>query len=134
MKTFTQLLEWLRGAAEQHGDPSLVTGHAFFRCCEPDNLPPPPDDSLQAVFDDGELILYVTECGEPISLPVRVGPPEIGAAGVDRFGLEQISANVWALSPSLNMPGEIHVFVTLYDVPLSPPWERKIILPHGVHA
>jgi hypothetical protein len=37
--------------------------------------------------------------------------------------MERIVPGVWALNPSLNIPGVIHVFVLLYGVPNPAPWE-----------
>jgi hypothetical protein len=43
------------------------------------------------------------------------------------FGIIEIVPGLWHLTPSLNLPGVLHMFVVVYDVPSPAPWERRII-------
>jgi hypothetical protein len=66
---------------------------------------------------------------DSIALPVVKGECELDMIGiVKNFGATEISTGVWALAPSLNLPGCIHGFIVLYDVPSPAPWERRIVL------
>ncbi len=44
------------------------------------------------------------------------GPPP-------RFVLQRLGPTVWTLAPSLVVPGALHAYVTLVDVPDPAPWE-----------
>jgi hypothetical protein len=54
--------------------------------------------------------------------------PQIDVGGVGAFGLRKVCAGVWALAPSLNLPGLMHAFVVFHGVPDPAPWESRIVL------
>ena len=47
------------------------------------------------------------------------------------FGVDRIAPGLWVLNPSLNIPGVLHAFIALYDVPNPAPWEGGLILLTG---
>jgi hypothetical protein len=124
MRTCAELRAWIEGAAAELGDPAEAVGQAFFRWS--DNWQAEGAD-LSAGMHKGELVLMLGR-GAVIPIQLRAGDPELAEDGVVAFSTTQITAGVWAVSPSLNVPGLVHVFVVLYDVPAPAPWERKIIL------
>ncbi len=40
----------------------------------------------------------------------------------NRWSLVQLSPGVWEVTPSVHVPGQIHAFITLVNVPQPPPW------------
>jgi hypothetical protein len=45
-----------------------------------------------------------------------------------RYRARKVCDGVWALDPSLNIPGMLHAYVVLHGVPDPAPWEKRIIL------
>ena len=124
MKTFAELREWLRGAELEFGDSSEPVCQIFARFTQVRHH----KEITCATLPPSELLLHLDN-DSPI--PIRVSTAlSIGLDGaVEAFAAREISTGLWALSPSLNIPGFLHAFVILYDVPSPAPWERLIILP-----
>lgn len=130
MKTFADVAAWCAGAAEQFDDPSKPVCQLFFHW-EKDLGPSirVRGGDLVGGMYDGALVLLLGPAFPPIQIPVNAGEPQITPEGdLDSYGIEQITESVWALAPSLNVPGLIHAFVVLHDVPSPAPWERRIII------
>ena len=53
---------------------------------------------------------------------------ELGAGELEIFGAVNIAQGVWSLTPSLNLPGLIHCFVVLYEVPPAASWLQSTVL------
>lgn len=135
MKTSEQLASWRIGAKRKFGDSSLPVCQCFFAWKEfggPGHKFMSP--GLEAYYERacrqyaGAVVLRLFPDTE-IDIPVRTGEPEVDDLGVVAFGAEEITPGVWALRPSLNMPGFLHAFVVLYGVPNPPPWERRLVVP-----
>ena len=126
MKTIDELHAWLSGAADVFGDPALTTGQVFARY-RPTGVPGGGDIVARYVTDT--LILHLG-LGNDLELPLDPDGPQVDeeTGGLTVFGIRQISSGLWTLMPSLNMPGLIHAFVTIYDVPPIAPWESRIIV------
>lgn len=61
-----------------------------------------------------------------LRLPVQIGDYTQHRDGsVERFGMRRLGPGTWLLQPSLNIPGDIHVFVVMCEVPEPPPWEKS---------
>jgi hypothetical protein len=131
MKNFLEVAEWCAGARKKFSDPAIPVTQAFFRYSE-DASDPSGDLTFNGVA--GKLSLWILP-GEPVlvsvadSIVVKHGEMQAFAADCIREG----PAGVWALRPSLNLPGIIHIFVVLYDVPLlgetkDPPWKKSLVL------
>ena len=128
MKTIPEIAEWRRGNHQQFGDPAASVGQAFVRYIA--QLPPQPepvdliatyeDDCLAVAFEPGRLMPLAVDPEGPVI------DEETGA--LTAFGLRKICPGLWTLTPSLNIPGAIHVFVTLYAVPEPAPWESRIVV------
>lgn len=134
MKTFDQVAAWLRGASEEFGDPSAPVGQLFARWQE-DLLEidrRPGADVVCGIGDanlqHGEVALILGP-GFALPLPLATEPQLNSAGELCAFGASSIAPGLWALTPSLNAEGLIHVFVVLYGVPVPAPWERRIVLP-----
>lgn len=127
MTTAADVAAWREGAVFEFGDPSEPVCQLFFRW--EGNYPDYQGHDLACgCTPDGILVLLFGVDG---LLPVRVraGEPAIAPTGeLDAFGATPITGDVWALSPSLNVPGELHGFVVLYGVPTPAPWEQRIVL------
>jgi len=129
MKTADRLIEWCTGALAQFGDPAEAVTQAFFRWVDqPEDYR--GEDLVCGVFN-GKFGL----CLGPdwpvthLAIDVRSGAPEFDRDdNLITFGAERIQQGLWALTPSLNMPGAVHAFIVLYNVPSPPFWERRIIL------
>jgi hypothetical protein len=129
MKTCAEVAAWCAGAAAEFGDASAVCGQVFARW-HPDLSVAVEGDELVATLHQGRVVVALAE---DVQLPLVVEEKMAIAAdgSLDKFGAEKICPGVYALEPSLNVQGIIHVFVILYDVPDPPPWERRIIVPGG---
>lgn len=120
MKTREELFAWCAGAARELGDPSIPVGQVFVRFCE--NEQDVIDTTLFATFDGEDL--FVPILGEILPLTLDVNGPRVSASNdLEAFGVEKVIPGVWYLTPSLNIPGEVHVHVVLYGVPEPAPWE-----------
>jgi hypothetical protein len=130
MTTFDQVADWCAGAQEAYGDPSVPVCQLFFRWQHDlQNFDGRGgDDTLVCGMVMGEFVL-VCAPSAPIPLPVRTGEPEVTDEEVITYGAVRVLEGVWAIGPSLNVPGFIHGFVVVYGVPDPAPWERRIILP-----
>ena len=129
MKTIHEVASWIDGATEEFGDPSDVICQVFARWVEP--LESYRGDDVAAGVINGQVCLKL---GPAATLPLPIG--ERGHEGIDGEGLchysmEKISTGVYSLYPSLNIPGVIHAFLTLYDVPARVPWKNRIVLVAG---
>jgi len=134
MKTIDQVTEWRYAVAERFGDPAARTGHLFARL-----VPRPPDvpnyDDVIAFYEDDTLLISI-ERGAFGPVDVSTDGPQFDeeTGAITALGLVKISDGLWALEPSLNLPGVIHAFVTIYDVPAVAPWENKIIVVSSMRA
>lgn len=126
MTTAADVEAWRDGAILELGDASAPVCQMFFHFRP--NLLTDEDDVLACDWSaDGLLLLRFGARLLPV--PVRAGAPVITPAGdLEAFGATPITGDVWALSPSLNVPGALHGFVVLYGVPTPAPWEQLIVL------
>ena len=132
MRTIHDVAKWVEGAYEQFSDPSEPVGQVFCKWLEP--LTGYKGDRLVAGFVDGEIRVRL---GPGAMFPLLIEHEtegQIDAEGMPRFGARQVSRGLYYLTPSLYVPGMIHVFVNLYDVPDEPPWEKKILVVSGQTA
>lgn len=127
MKTLSEVARWRRTAAERFGDPSIPTCQLFLRHVTHHSQ----FDGEDLVFtvDQGELFLKLERDGSWFPIAISPVGAEVDAEGdLVAFGMEQIESGLWLLRPSLNVPGLIHAFITLYRVPDPAPWEQLIVL------
>ena len=125
MKTFAELREWCQGAELEFGDPSEPVCQIFARFTQVRH----DKEITCASQPPSELLLHLVEKG-PIVIRLSTTAFCLGLDdAVETFQAREISSGLWSLSPSLNLPGILHAFVILYDVPSPAPWERLIILP-----
>lgn len=120
MKTIAEVDRWIQGATAECGDPSIPVCQFFARY------------DLFCFRDGDDFMLWL---GPELAVPLLIerGGPQLDKDGsLIAFGATQVTRGVWALLPSLNIPGVIHGFVILYDVPSPAPWERLIIFPGEV--
>jgi hypothetical protein len=64
-----------------------------------------------------EVVLFFNNPVDPTNSQWS-GPREKPTA----WGMERLGPGVWSLEPSLVIPGLLHAFITLVDVPEPPPW------------
>lgn len=131
MKTFEQVAQWCAGAAEQLGDPSKPVCQIFVRYRQ-DLVLDDIGDELICGMADGELVLALGPDFLPYPLPIEAGAGRYDERGIEAYGIELVTKGVWSIAPSFFVPGVIHAFIVVYDVPDPAPWERTIILPPGV--
>jgi hypothetical protein len=119
---------WRAGALLECGDPSDPVCQMFFHFQA--DLVRYDGEALACGYTRDDLLVLLGATASPLPVPVRCGDPVIAPTGeLDAFGLSPITGDVWALSPSLNLPGVLHGFVVLYGVPTPAPWESRILLP-----
>jgi hypothetical protein len=120
MKTFPEVADWIIGAAERFGDPSAVVCQLFVRYL-PDVAAYRGDE---LVCGGASLALWLSpELSIPLAISRNGCAPLVNAVGeLTAFAAHQVCAGVWFLTPSLNVPGTIHAFIVLYDVPDPAPW------------
>lgn len=130
MKLLAQVEQWVQATALEFEDPAEPVCQIFARYTE---AKPIVYDEVLARWDSGTIFL---ELGKGFFMPLEVsadGPRVNQSLGnLEAFGIEQICPGVWELTPSLNVPGLIHAFVTLYDVPQAAPWESRIVVVQGI--
>ena len=131
MKTNSEVMEWCAGAEHEFGDPSAPVCQIFVRYVSDPKAY--TGDEIVCWMEGGELVLSLARYPNhmprlPLPLDIVTGKPEIADDELVAFGAEMVSLGVWALNPSLHLPGVIHAFVVLYNVPNPVPWERLIVL------
>lgn len=118
-------MRWMEQAAEEFGDPSEPVTQIFCKWVEP--LIDFCGQELAAGVMDGRTYVRIGP-GAHIEMRIESGHAgEIDKEGMPRYGATPIAQGLWALSPSLYIPGMVHAFVVLYDVPIAVPWEKKIV-------
>lgn len=125
MKTIQELTEWIEGAAEEFADPSEPIAQIFCKWVEP--LEIYRGDELVAGTLNGTSYLRL---GPGAMLPVQIQTGRQGTIdqeGMPTYGAQPIAPGLWSLTPSLYIPGFVHAFVTLYNVPIKTPWETRVI-------
>jgi len=124
--------EWLTGAAAEYGDPSVPVFQLVCRWV--DDPERHFGEDVVCGVREGQFLIQV---GAATRIPLHVdrdGPvvaPAPGGLELMSFGAVPVGAGVWLLEPSLNIPGQLHAFVVLVDVPAPAPWQRQIITPAG---
>lgn len=131
MKLLAEVEQWIAAATERFGDPALATGNVFARYVP--RLPQMPPADVIVTYEQ-ESLLITLEPGTvwPIKVDVDGLLIDEHTGQLVAFGLDKISDGLWTLSPSLKIPGVIHAFVTLYDVPVVAPWESRIIVVQSI--
>lgn len=127
MKKVDELMDWCAGALQEFGDPSAVICQMFFEWrSDASRL---RGGQLCCAVVAGKPTLWLGPIGA-LSIEISNGNHMLNPDGsIAAFGAEQISAGVWSLFPSLNVPGVVHGFVVLHGVPNPAPWERLILVP-----
>jgi hypothetical protein len=90
-----------------------------------------PRADVWADYDarERELSLLFTHAGECLPLPISEDlEPVIVGGTIKAYGLRKACAGVWALAPSLLVPGLVHCYIVFHGVPEPAPWERLILL------
>lgn len=125
MKTIAELQEWCAAVEDEFGDAAEAVGLLFarFQQCAPTGTGIEQD---VVISWDGEQLVLELFGGVPLRLDMN-GPRLSLQNDLDAFGVYQVAPGLWHLTPSLNLPGVLHMFVVLYDVPSPAPWERQII-------
>lgn len=76
---------------------------------------PPPVLMLSLPMADGKRVSF--------SVPVNPRGGPIGPAErPSQYGMRSLGPGVYTLEPSLVINNAVHVFVTITDVPVPPPW------------
>lgn len=126
MTSCDEVTAWFEDAVDTFGDPAVPVCQLFFRW---QDLVIGSSEDLVCHMAGPDLALVLGPVFPPVPVRVRKGDPQLTAAEVEIYGLTSITSGVWALSPSLNVPGLIHAFVVIHGVPDPAPWERLIVLP-----
>jgi hypothetical protein len=127
MKTFKEVSTWCVDAAEEFGDPSAPIGQLFVGWH--DDLKAYHGDRVVCGWLDGQMVLLLGPDFSPFPICIASDGPRVGDGyELVAFGADPVSAGVWEITPSLNVPGVIHAFLVFYDVPHPAPWERRIVL------
>jgi hypothetical protein len=127
--TLPELHDFLDAVYERDDDPSSGTCLMFARWHEARGEGP---DMVFEYSPEAEgtvrLLIPMRDGPEIFPLRVTVGEPVICNHAIEAFQMRRICAGVWAMAPSLNIPGVIHAFVVLHGVPEPAPWEQLVIL------
>ena len=124
MRTLKQVKRWIEGAIDNFGDPSAPTGVIFARFV---TQPTRNEELVLAAWHERKL--HIDFGGGWLPVPIDVDGPVIDEerGSISAWGIEKICPGLWTLSPSIHMPGIIHVFAHSYCVPSPAPWESMII-------
>src|ERR1022692_2618633 len=126
MKTFAEVAEWCEGAEASFGDPALPVAQVFLRYVTDVDAYWGEDlvcgmPAQKRTVSILRLRLWPTQSADTsetaVDVPISRDGPELRENELVGFAIQRIAPGLWCLSPSLNMPGLIHAFVTLYDVP-----------------
>lgn len=125
MKTLEEVNAWIQGAIAEFGDPALPVGQIFAQFVA---NPSPEQDLILAAWHEKKL--HIDFGGGWLPIPVDEAGPQIDeeTGELTSFSIGKIMPGFWTITPSLNMPGIIHAFVHIYDVPDPAPWEAQIIV------
>lgn len=138
MKTIREVVDWCNGAEAQFGDPAIPVAQIFVRYVA--DIDSYRGEDLAFGFsamtgpnaDVAELRLRLFPGESPrewpvrgVALPVAMDGPRFALDQLLTFGVRPVAPGLWYLHPSLNIPGEIHTFVVLYDVPTPAPWDTE---------
>jgi hypothetical protein len=74
-----------------------------------------------------ELFELPVHDGEPEGEFVDVAPGVRSWGAMRYYGLARLGPGVWRLDPSLYVPGGLHAFIVLCDVPDPAPFARSIL-------
>jgi len=125
MKTFTEVADWCIRSAEEFGDPSLPVCQLFARYVA--DVAGYRGDEL--VCSAGLTLWLAPEMPIPLAISRNGASPCVNALGeLTAFAAQQVVPGIWFLTPSLNIPGVIHAFLVLYDVPDPAPWMGRIVI------
>lgn len=81
---------------------------------------------------DGELFELPVHDGEPEGEFVDLAPGMRSWGPMRYYGLARLGPGVWRLDPSLYVPGGLHAFIVLCDVPDPAPFACSILFaPNG---
>lgn len=127
MKTLSEVEEWRVGATNELGDPAAAVAQIFARFVP--RLPARAYQDVIAGYENGSLLLSF-ELANVVPLPIDADGPlyDEELRRLTAFGIRNVCPGFWHLTPSLNIPGVIHAFVCIYDVPAVAPWENRIIV------
>jgi len=128
VRTIAELQAWRDEATRILGDPAETCGCAFFRYVRAGQLFDP-----DLVFSDegNDLLLRFELRSPPLRIAISREGPKMLAGALVEFGVDRIAPGLWMLNPSLNIPGVLHAFIALYDVPHPAPWEGGLIVLAG---
>jgi len=134
-----EVSRWCEQAELAFGDASTPVCQLCFRWVDDIYKGRVSGDLVCGMDANDELLLCLGETWRPLPIPWRVGEPVVKEGPeLEAYGLVRLGAGVWLLNPSLNLEGELHGFVTLYDVPEPAPFgeapeRRRILLPSEVN-
>src|ERR1051325_7728358 len=98
----------------------------------------PRDEPLVGIGQDGDgwfVVLRLdgipfpipVHAGEPVGEAVEVAPQVMAWTHMEKYGLEQLGPGVWKMEPSFFIPGALHVFLVLRDVPEPAPFAKPVL-------
>lgn len=132
MKLIPEVREWVEQAALQYEDPAIPVCQVFARFA---SSPPATPTEEILCRTNGTCGVALNIIGTWMPMPIDVEGPRVNdQAELEAFGVRQIAPHLWVLEPSLNIPGLIHAFVTLYGVPEPAPWVSRIIVVSAMSA
>jgi hypothetical protein len=126
--TRDELERFLGDVEKATGDPADATCLLFVRWRDETVCPP----DMVASWDTaaGAVLLECVDAQSTRVIPLDVSTLAASTSGgaLTTFHIRSVSPGVWALAPSLNIPGVIHAYVVLHGVPDPAPWERLVLL------
>jgi hypothetical protein len=126
---YEELNGFLAAVYEDTGDPSAAVCQMFVQYR---TAMPAAEGDVSARYDQATkavLLTFIHEDGVRQEIPLAVSPdgPEVDQV-TTTFHIRKVCRGVWALAPSLNVPGQLHAYVVLHGVPEPAPWERLILM------
>ena len=127
--TYEELDHFLAAVNERFGDPSAMVCLMYVGWGNKQNAMP----AIWSEWSDLDrvVLLHFVGMDGMDSVPLKVSLDEPGLTnegGLAQFQIRPIAAGVWTISPSLNIPGQLHAFLVIHGVPEPAPWESRIIL------
>ena len=142
MRTIREVCDWCTAVEHDMGDPAASVAQVFARYVE--DVDAYRGEDLVFGLHGGkaqngavalQLRLWVGPAIHPAAIqgvivPATMDGPKFALDQLLTFGVRPVSPGLWYLNPSLNLPGQIHAFIVLYDVPTPAPWDKPVIRPN----
>ena len=120
-----ELTQYLEGARARFGDPAKPV---FLLAVNFSPITKLQNGDVRAQYNPAISSLTLDFGGSLLTIEISPDGAIFEKDKLLAFHIRKLCSGIWAISPSLNMPGILHAFLVLHNVPEPAPWERMIFL------